>query len=124
MASRQAIAAPCNRSGSRRGADLAADVATLLWVVAGLTARVLPHVPHVRLLGRWLLGASVAALRIAAFAWPSAAEVAAQVLAFAALFAVLLHYRTINGIEAGTALLVVMAGMKLLESERHRDRHV
>jgi hypothetical protein len=43
------------------------------------------------------------------------------VLAFVALLAVLLDYRTINGIDAGTALLVLMAGMKLLETRTVRD---
>ena len=33
----------------------------------------------------------------------------------------LLDYRTLNGIDAGTALLIVMAGMKLLETQTVRD---
>ena len=43
------------------------------------------------------------------------------VLAFVALLGVLLDYRTLNGIDAGTALLIVMAGMKLLETRTVRD---
>ena len=42
-------------------------------------------------------------------------------VAFAALLGVLATYRTLNGVEAGTALLVVMAGMKLLETRTVRD---
>lgn len=94
----------------------------LLWVVAGLTLSVLPHVPHIR---PWvvLLGAGGAVLRIIV-------EVRRRelppkwlrnVLAFVALFAVVLDYRTLNGIDAGTALLIVMAGMKLLETRTVRD---
>ena len=51
-----------------------------------------------------------------------AAEVGARTgVAFAALVGVLASYRTLNGIDAGTALLVVMAGMKLLETNSTRD---
>jgi protein-glutamine gamma-glutamyltransferase len=47
-------------------------------------------------------------------------------LAFAILgvLGVLLTYRTINGLEAGGALLVVMGAMKLLETRAHRDIQV
>ena len=45
-------------------------------------------------------------------------------LAFAAFCAVLFEYRTINGVEAGSALLVVMIALKVLESNGHRDRLV
>ena len=44
-----------------------------------------------------------------------------MLVAFAALLGVLATYRTLNGVEAGTALLVVMAGMKLLETRTVRD---
>ena len=42
-------------------------------------------------------------------------------LAFVALLAVLLDYRTFNGIAAGSAFLVLMAGVKLLETRSARD---
>ena len=52
----------------------------------------------------------------------AAGEMGAQrCVAFAALLGVLLDYRTLNGIDAGTALLIVMAGMKLLETRTVRD---
>lgn len=113
------------RAKVRVGAMAAAWPPTLqrlLWVVAGLTLSVLPHVAHIR---PWvvLLGAGGAVLRIIV-------EVRRRelppkwlrnVLAFVALFAVVLDYRTLNGIDAGTALLIVMAGMKLLETRTVRD---
>lgn len=94
----------------------------LLWVVAGLALAVLAHVGH---LAPWVtvLTAFCAALRIAAEikrSWlpPKWLRIA---VALAALTGVLMTYRTLNGVEAGTALLVVMAGMKLLETRSVRD---
>ena len=45
-------------------------------------------------------------------------------LALGAFFAVLLQYRTLNGVEAGSALLVVMVALKFLESRNQRDQLV
>jgi len=44
-----------------------------------------------------------------------------SVLAIGLLF---LHYHTFNGPTAGSALLALMAGLKLLESESQRDIHI
>jgi transglutaminase-like putative cysteine protease len=41
-----------------------------------------------------------------------------------AIFALLLKFRTFNGVTAGTALLCLMAGLKLLETRAPRDLHV
>ncbi|HEV8333225.1 MAG TPA: DUF3488 and transglutaminase-like domain-containing protein [Steroidobacteraceae bacterium] len=94
----------------------------LVWVTGGLALSVLPHVPHIR---PWilLLSAGAAGLRIAAEVknWELLQKWLRSLLAFVALLAVLLDYRTLNGIDAGTALLVVMAGMKLLETRTVRD---
>lgn len=94
----------------------------LLWVVAGLALAILPHLPHLAL---WttLLCAAAAALRIAIELRrrPLPPKWLRILVALAALAGVLLTYRTLNGVEAGTALLVVMAGMKLLETRSVRD---
>jgi transglutaminase-like putative cysteine protease len=94
----------------------------LVWVTGGLALAVLPHAPHIKL---WilLLAAAAAALRIATEVkhWALLPKWLRSLLAFFALLAVLLEYRTLNGIDAGTALLVVMAGMKLLETRTVRD---
>jgi transglutaminase-like putative cysteine protease len=94
----------------------------LLWVIAALALAIAPHLPH---LAPWvILLATVGA------AWRVTIEVRQAALppkwlrvlvAFAALLGVLATYRTLNGVEAGTALLVVMAGMKLLETRTVRD---
>jgi len=94
----------------------------LPWVIAALGAALAPHIPFVP---PW-----VALLVIAAGAWRWAADrrrwpmppkwlrISAVV---AATLAVLGSYRTVNGIEAGTALLALMAGVKLLETRGSRD---
>ncbi|HEY7639014.1 MAG TPA: DUF3488 and transglutaminase-like domain-containing protein [Steroidobacteraceae bacterium] len=94
----------------------------LAWVIAGLALSIVPHAPHIR---PWvlLLATAAAALRIATEVkhWALLSKWLRSLLAFVALLAVLLEYRTLNGIDAGTALLVVMAGMKLLETRTVRD---
>jgi protein-glutamine gamma-glutamyltransferase len=94
----------------------------LVWVIASLTLAVLPHATRIPL---WivLLAAGAAALRLTIETRrrqlpPKAVR---STIAIAALLVVLFTYRTLNGVEAGTALLVVMAGMKLLESSSVRD---
>jgi len=75
-------------------------------VIAGLALSVVPHVPHIK---AWILvlAAGAAALRIAIEVkqWQMLAKWLRSLLAFVALLAVLLDYRTLNGIDAGTALL-------------------
>ena len=89
----------------------------LVWVIGALALSVLPHASHIQ---AWilLLAAGAAALRVAIEVkrWELPPKWLRGVLAFVALLAVLLDYRTLNGIDAGTALLVLMAGMKLLET--------
>lgn len=94
----------------------------LLWVIAGLALAVLPHLPH---LAPWTFSfaAAAAVLRVAIEVkrWSLPPRWLRIVAAFGAIFGVLFTYRTLNGVEAGTALLVVMAGMKLLETRTTRD---
>jgi protein-glutamine gamma-glutamyltransferase len=94
----------------------------LLWVIAALALAIAPHLPH---LAPW-----VVLLATVGAAWRVTIEVRQAALppkwlrvlvAFVALLGVLATYRTLNGVEAGTALLVVMAGMKLLETRTVRD---
>ncbi len=81
-----------------------------------------PHVTHLPL---W-----IPACVMAATLWRLWIEVHAGALphkwlrngiALLALAAVAFNFRTLNGLEAGTALLSMMAGMKLLESREARD---
>lgn len=94
----------------------------LPWVIAGLALSVALHVPHIAF---WTV-----LIAVVATAWRMTIEVKRWALppkwvrggvAIAALVGVLTSYRTLNGIDAGTSLLVVMAGMKLLETNSTRD---
>jgi len=82
----------------------------------------LPHLSHLPV---W-----IPAIVVAALLWRIVVELRAAALpnkwlrngiAVVALMSVLMQFRTLNGLEAGTALLSVMAGMKLLETRDHRD---
>lgn len=94
----------------------------LVWVIAGLTLAAVPHVPH---LSPWIVVLALAAVVIRIVTelkrWSLPPKWLRIAVAFCALFGVLLTYRTLNGVEAGTALLIVMAGMKLLETRGVRD---
>src|SRR5690606_34111785 len=94
----------------------------LAWVIAGLALSVLPHVSHIP---AWtlLIAGIAAALRITIELkrWPLPPKWVRTLIAFAALLGVVANFRTINGIDAGTSLLILMAGMKLLETHSIRD---
>jgi transglutaminase-like putative cysteine protease len=85
-------------------------------------------VPHWSMLPLW-----IPALLLASIAWRIAARrvqlplpnrAARIALALTAFGAILLEYRTINGLTAGSALLVVMVSLKYLESHTQRDQLV
>lgn len=94
----------------------------MAWVIAGLALSVAPHVGHIAI---WtiLIAAAATAFRMVAEIkrWPLPPRWVRTGIAFAALLGVLLNYRTLNGIDAGTSLLIIMAGMKLLETTSIRD---
>jgi len=109
-------------------ADAPAAPATLpglAWTCAALTGGVLLHVDRLPL---W---ASGAALAIVAWRLATARRggwypgvVARALLALALVALVLLRYHTLNGLAAGTTLLLLMAALKLLETRSARDEGV
>jgi transglutaminase-like putative cysteine protease len=85
----------------------------------------IPHLPHLPV---W-----VPAIFIGSLLWRIAIEIRgatmpkkwiSNLLALVSLISVFSNYRSLNGLEAGTALLSVMSGMKLLESRNDRDYSV
>jgi transglutaminase-like putative cysteine protease len=92
------------------------------WVLVTLGLAIAPHVPF---LPAWATAAVVAAFvwRWAADrrGWPLAPKWLRLAVLVAAPLAVLSSYRTVGGIEAGTVFLVLMAGVKLLETRGARD---
>jgi transglutaminase-like putative cysteine protease len=91
-------------------------------VLAALAVAASAHVVH---LPAWvtLLAVAAGAWRYTAERrrWPLPPTWLRTLVAVLATLAVLATYRTLNGIEAGTAFLVLMAGVKLLETRSSRD---
>ena len=97
----------------------------LLWTAAALVGGILLHIDRVPL---WATGAALVCV-----AWRLAAETrvirlpgkyARIGVAFMLIAAVAARFHTLNGLGAGTALLVVMGSIKLLETHSRRDRYV
>jgi len=97
----------------------------LSWTLGALSLAIAPHVPH---LPAWTLllalGAGTWRLLAERRRWKFPARGIRFPLAFAVFIMVLVSYRTINGVEAGSALLTVMIAMKLLETRTARDQRV
>ncbi len=94
----------------------------LLWVLGALGVALLPHVANVPL---WivLFAAATAVWRLSAQIqeWRLPPRWLRILIVILAVFSILAGFRTLNGLEAGTALLVLMAAVKLLETKDTRD---
>jgi transglutaminase-like putative cysteine protease len=101
------------------------DFARLGWATGALLLSVAPHLPRipawVTLLTIICMGWRLAA---AAQGWAEPMRALRLVIAAIAFGGVVVSYGTINGVEAGSALLIVMMNMKLLETWRRRDFQV
>lgn len=99
--------------------------ARVLWSAAIVVGASLPHFV---LLPAWLpaILCLCVAWRIAAErrGWRAPGRGVRMLLAVAALAIVLAEYRTINGVTAGSTLLVIMVALKLVETRTHRDELV
>ncbi|MGB9429464.1 MAG: DUF3488 and DUF4129 domain-containing transglutaminase family protein [Gammaproteobacteria bacterium] len=96
--------------------------ARLLWVLAALLVMTLPHALH---LAPWIVLAAALIvlwrLAVAYRGWlpfNGYTRIGLGVLAFLGVFAT---YHTFNGPEAGTALLILLAALKLMEARGLRD---
>lgn len=101
------------------------DPRPLVWSCAALTGGILLHVDRVPL---W---ASVAALALVTWrllsarsSWRGPPLIARAGLALLLVAAVLTRFHTLNGLAAGTTLLVLMAALKLVETRTPRDQLV
>lgn len=103
-------------------ADPRPGMQRLGWTLAGLTAAVAPHVAHLR---PWVsvLAAVIACWRLLAErrGWRLPGTVPRSAAALGATAGVVVSYRAVTGLDAGTALLVLMAALKLLEARTPRD---
>jgi transglutaminase-like putative cysteine protease len=106
-------------------ATLEVETRRLFWTAGIVVGATLPHWSALPAWVPVLLAIAISwRLAIAAFAWPVPLRLLRLSIAFAAFCGVLFQYRTINGVRAGSALLVVMIALKFLESNGHRDRLV
>jgi len=97
----------------------------LTWVSLALCGGVLLHVDRspfwiivvaFALIG-WRIAASARSVRLPG-------KITRAVIAFTLVGAVLAHFHTLNGLGAGTALLILMAAIKLLETHQRRDQYI
>jgi transglutaminase-like putative cysteine protease len=107
-----------------RRVDLPLEAKRLLWTAAIVVGASLPHWSTAAIWPALLLTAAAWRLGIGLLGWPMPPRGLRLALAVSAFFAVLLQYRTLNGAEAGGALLVVMVALKFLESRSQRDQLV
>ncbi|MDX1516477.1 MAG: DUF3488 and transglutaminase-like domain-containing protein [Woeseiaceae bacterium] len=107
-----------------RGTD-GSLLSSLPWTLAALTLTLTPHVPYLPI---WVTAAFFACggiryvIERRRAALPPALLRAA--LALGCFLGVLLEYGTISGVGPGSALLAVMASLKLLETRKRRDQFV
>ncbi len=100
----------------------AETTARLGWVTGVIAAATLPHLGHLPPWVPLLLAACILwRLGVATRGLPVPPGWVRIGLAFACFLGVLATYGTINGLHPGSALLVVMMALKLLETRRPRD---
>lgn len=94
----------------------------LAWVSGCFALTVAPYLGDV---SSWLILLAAAAvvwrLTIELRQWKLPHKWLRTAIAFAVMLVVLATYRTLNGLEAGSAFLIVMGAMKLLETRERRD---
>lgn len=101
---------------------LPASAQPLLWVVAVLALALLPHYSQLPFWVVLLVAIGIVwRLAIESAQRPLPSKWLRTAIAVGAMIGVLFTYRTLNGLEAGTAFLALMAGMKLLETRDVRD---
>lgn len=107
-----------------RGTD-GSLLSSLPWTLAALVVSIVPHVPF--------LPAWVTAIFLACAAWryyvetrrrPLPSSWLRALLALGCFLGVLATYSSISGVGPGSALLAVMAALKLLETRKRRDQFV
>jgi len=107
------------------GRELPLETKRLLWTAAIVVGTSLPHWSTLPAWIPVLLCAAVMwRFAVNLYAWPMVPRAIRLALALATFFAVLSQYRTLNGVAAGSSLLVVMVALKFLESRSQRDELV
>jgi protein-glutamine gamma-glutamyltransferase len=102
--------------------DIRLERIRLNWVLAAFAVMLLPHALH---LPPWVTLATIAIsvwrLAVAYRGWPLFSRGARIVFALFAFVGVFISFHTLNGPDAGTALLILLAALKLMEAKGLRD---
>ncbi len=97
----------------------------LAWLLGTLLLVTLPHVPHVHpWVTAMVIGVAAARMSLALRRRRLPSAWLRVPLTLAAFAGILATYRQVSGVDAGSALLLVMAAMKLLETRGQRDRAI
>jgi len=100
-------------------------LASLPWTLAALSFAVLPHAPY---LPAWVTAIFVACAGgrwlIERRRWHLPAAWFRVLVALLCFLGILASYETVSGVGPGSALLAVMAALKLLETRQRRDQFV
>lgn len=109
----------------RRSGTDGSLLASLPWTLAALLFAV---IPHVQFLPAWViaifLGCSAWRWQVERRRWRLPPPWVRIVLALFAFIGVLASYESVSGVGPGSALLAVMAALKLLETKQRRDQFV
>jgi len=97
----------------------------MLWTTAAFVAAALLNADRIPLWATAVLIACAAwQLSVAAHKLPALPKAAQLILTFVLVTCVVATFHTLNGLPAGTVLLVVMGSIKLLETRSRRDRYI
>ena len=110
---------------ANRAGNSLATFGQLVWLAVLIAVALAPHAGSVE---PWVLaglGGSVA-WRLGAARWgfPLPGRFMRAALTLAGSFAVVFSYRRISGLDAGSALLILMLALKVLETQSTRDRSI
>ncbi|MCZ6560412.1 MAG: DUF3488 domain-containing protein, partial [Gammaproteobacteria bacterium] len=93
------------------------------WTLLGIGLALLPHLPRLPLwIGVFLITVGLWRWQAERHRWALPPRILRFLVAATGFAGIILTYRTINGLTAGTALLAIMMGMKLLETRGQRDQ--
>ena len=107
-----------------RGTD-GSLLASLPWTLVALGFAIVPHLPFLPIwITATLVGCALWRYSIEVRRKPIPHTLIRAALALGCFLGVLVAYRTISGVGPGSALLSVMAALKLLETRQRRDQFV
>ncbi|MDH3978412.1 MAG: DUF3488 and transglutaminase-like domain-containing protein [Gammaproteobacteria bacterium] len=112
-------------ANERRTENPLAASGQIIWLIGTLLIVSIPHWFYLHL---WVPIVVIAILAWRTFAalkrWPLPSNWVRVPLTLLGFVVVLFSYRSVSGLSAGSALLLVMASLKLLETRGHRDRAI